>query len=64
MSNTLVTYPLDGNSLWKHRVMPDKVGGIGSRRGNGASAPPKERPAAHQLVGGVKAHQGNDGYPA
>ena len=23
-----------------------------------------ERSAAHQLVGGVKAHQGDDGYPA
>ena len=30
----------------------------------GAKAPLKEKPAAHQLVGEVKAHQGDDGYPA
>ena len=30
----------------------------------GSFEPPKERPASHQLVGGEKAHQGDDGYPA
>ena len=29
-----------------------------------ATASPEERPAGHQLVGGVKAHQGSAGYPA
>ena len=29
-----------------------------------ATAALGERPAAHQLVGGIKAHQGDDGYPA
>ena len=29
-----------------------------------ATASPEERSAGHQLVGGVKAHQGSDGYPA
>ena len=28
-----------------------------------ATASPEERSAGHQLVGGVKAHQGSDGYP-
>ncbi len=29
-----------------------------------AMATPKERPAAYQLVGEEKAHQGDDRYPA
>ena len=29
-----------------------------------ATAALRERPAAHQLVGGVTDHQGYDGYPA
>ena len=28
-----------------------------------ATAAAGERPASHQLVGGAKAHLGNDGYP-
>ena len=40
----------------------DPGNGIPGRKG--APAPPEERPAAHQLVGGVKDHQGDDGYPA
>ena len=50
------TYPLDRDSRGKLRVIPDDVPGP-----NGV-IPPGDGPASYQLVGGVTAYQGYDGY--
>ena len=33
MSNAWVTYPFDGDSLWKHRVIPDKLACVRGKSG-------------------------------
>ena len=46
-SNTWVICPGDGNSTWKHVVMPDTTACTEVRAGKGATAPPRDEPAAH-----------------
>ncbi len=58
VSNTWVTYPEDGDNLWKQKLIPDELGSSVCR----AKAPVlRDGPAAHQLVGRVMAYQGEDG---
>ena len=47
VSNTWVICPGDGNSTWKHVVMPDTTACTEVRAGKGATAPPRDEPAAH-----------------
>ena len=59
VSNTLVTCPEAGDNRWKRRLIPHVLSGV---RGLLRKAPAlREGPAAHQLVGEVTAHQGDDG---
>ena len=51
------TYPLDRNSPGKLGLMPDSLYGVK----DAFSVSLKDGLAAYQLVGEVKAHQGNDG---
>ena len=60
MSNTWVTYPLVGDNgskglLILHRTTSASADGV---KGAEQSDSPGDGPAAHQLVGGVMAHQG------
>ena len=47
VSNTWVICPGDGNSTWKHVVIPDTTACTEVRAGKGATAPPRDEPAAH-----------------
>jgi hypothetical protein len=59
VSNTLVTCPRAGDNRWKRRLIPHTLDSV---RGLSRKAPAlREGPAAHQLVGEVTAHQGDDG---
>ena len=49
MSNTWVICPGDGNSTWKHVVMPDTTACTEVRAGKGATAPPRDEPAAQTM---------------
>jgi hypothetical protein len=60
VSNTWVTYPADWDNEWKHWLIPDTLSEIKAIR-KGSLGPLGEGLAAHQLVGEVKAHQGEDG---
>ncbi len=52
--------PIDRDNEWKHWLIPDSL--VGSQlQGKVLSGPLREESAAHQLVGEVKAHQGEDG---
>jgi hypothetical protein len=62
--NTWIICPSVGNNVPKGTLMPhvttmslDKVGKGDARKGFS----PEDESAAHQLVGGVMAHQGEDG---
>ena len=64
MRNTWIICPLVGDNSPKGLLIPQKssrppglLGKGGARKG----LPPEDESAAHQLVGGVKAHQGLDG---
>ncbi len=60
VSNTLVTYLEKGDNQWKHWLIPYRLDWI--RRGQvKVFGSFQEGPAAYQLVGEVKAYQGNDG---
>ena len=61
MSNTWVICPPVGNSLWKHRIIPDAMVFTQVEIRKGAKAPPADEPASHSLDGEVKAHHGDDG---
>ena len=64
-----MTYPLLGDSggsfgyLPKGPVIPDDLLGLrtGEQRWGPSGLPAEERSTSHQLVGEVKAHQGDDG---
>ncbi len=47
VSNTWTTYPSDGDSPWKHGVIPDTSGTAEAVAGKGAKAPPGEGSAVH-----------------
>ncbi len=64
MRNARATYPQDGNSPAKAGVIPNVVASrmwgslkVGIRK----DLPLGDGPVSHQLVGGVTAHQGDDG---
>ncbi len=64
VSNTLVTYPEDGNKPAKAGLIPNVVGLMisGPVKMVALQSLLQEGPAAYQLVGEVMAHQGDDGY--
>ena len=64
MRNTWIIYPTAGDNSSKGLLIPHKFSMAtdmlkkgGARKG----LSPKDESAAHQLVGGVMAHQGEDG---
>ena len=58
-SNTLVIYPEDRDNLAKAGIIPDSL----CESCSYSKAPALlEEPMFHQLVGEVRAHQGDDGY--
>ncbi len=58
--NTWVICPEDRDNSAKAELIPDKPTGRNRPEGKRGKTLLDE-PAAHQLVGGVTAHQGNDG---
>ena len=60
VSNALVTCPEAGDNSSKGLLIPHEVSRIRSREKK-RSNPLWEGPASHQLVGRVKAYQGDDG---
>jgi hypothetical protein len=59
VSNTWVTCPEEGDNHWKRWLIPHVVTRV---RDLVIKAPAlREGPMAYQLVGGVMAHQGDDG---
>ena len=60
VSNALVTYPKVWNNSPKGLLIPHTVQGVRELEPKLARAL-QEGPAAHQVVGGVKAHQAIDG---
>ncbi len=66
MSKRQITYPRDGHNGSKEPLIPGKtpLGHPSEVRGGGPSGFALwDRSTSYQLVGGVMAHQGNDGYP-
>ena len=61
MSNAWITYLLVGDNLLKGGLILDKFSLSTLREKKAGQLAPNERSASHQLVGGVKAHQGDDG---
>ena len=64
VSNTWVTYHRVGDNPGKPGLIPHTVGLLMADRsqvGILRDLPPGDWPAAHSLVGGVTAHQGDDG---
>ncbi len=57
MSNTWVIYLVVGDNTLKRVLIPHNS----ASAGKGASVSPLDELASHQLVGRVKAYQGNDG---
>ena len=54
--------PQDGNNGSKDPLIPDTIGtGHWSDERVAARLPLEEEPTSYQLVGGVTAHQGDDG---
>ena len=47
VSNTWVICPPVGDSLWKHRVIPDEIFLTEDRDRKGAKAPQRDEPASH-----------------
>ncbi len=60
MSSTWVIYLLVGDNISKGVLIPHKSTSVG-KGGLSLEAIAKDEPAAHQLVGRVKAYQGDDG---
>ena len=60
VSNALVTCPEDGDNSSKGLLIPDEVSVVRGAETKGSN-PLWEGPASHQLVGKVKAYQGEDG---
>ncbi len=58
VSNTWVICPKDGDNFWKQELIPDELGSSFYRV---KVTMLWDEPAAHQLVGRVKAYQGEDG---
>ncbi len=58
--NTWVICPGDGDNSPKGELIPGKPTSASADEGKGRKTL-QDEPAAHQLVGGVKAHQGDDG---
>ena len=61
VSNAWVTYLLVGDNLGKLGLIPNKLFGGSPKKRKEGQLSPIDRPASHQLVGEVTAHQGNDG---
>ncbi len=59
LSNTYVTCPPEGDNLGKPGLIPHNVPGL--RPGDQSRKALEEGRMAYQLVGGVTAHQGDDG---
>jgi hypothetical protein len=61
VSNTWVTLPLVGDNASKGALIPNKASFSLEGDEKGPQGSPGDEPAAHQLVGEVTAHQGEDG---
>ncbi len=59
VSNAWGTYPEEGDNLGKPRLIPHVDASCGACLKGFYPLP--DGPASHQLVGGVRAHQGDDG---
>jgi len=60
VSNALVTCPKEGDNSSKELLIPHELTGVRGLVRKGSN-PLWEGPASHQLVGRVKAYQGDDG---
>jgi hypothetical protein len=61
VSNAWITYPRVGDNLLKSGLIPHKFLSGSPHKRKARQLAPMDRSASHQLVGGVKAHQGYDG---
>ncbi len=61
MRNTWVICPREWDNSPKGELIPHEPPETSVSEGKGRKTL-EDEPAAHQLVGGVTAHQGNDGY--
>ena len=61
VSNGQVTYPLDVDSSSKDEIIRDNVAGRWLCKESGRKLALPDRPVSYQLVGGVRAYQGDDG---
>ncbi len=61
VSNAWVMYPVAGDNSGKPELIPNELTESSGFVRKGGQLSPLERPASHQLVGEVKAHQGYDG---
>ena len=59
--NTWITNPSAWDNSGKPLLIPDTSGTLSGEPGKGQQRSLKDGSAAHQLVGEVKAHQGEDG---
>ncbi len=58
VSNAWATYPIQGDTTWKQVLIPHVRGRPHGRARKAVAV--WDGPASDQLVGGVKAHQGDD----
>ena len=61
MSNGQVTYPQDVDSSSKDEIIRDNVLPRRREKESGRKLALPDRPVSYQLVGGVRAYQGDDG---
>ena len=61
VSNGQVTYPQDVDSSSKDEIIRDNVAERRLCKESGRKLALPDRPVSYQLVGGVRAHQGDDG---
>ena len=61
VSNGQVTYPQDVDSSSKDEIIRDNVPSRRRGKESGRKLALPDRPVSYQLVGGVRAYQGDDG---
>jgi len=61
VSNAWVTFPSAGDNLRKLGLIPNTLSSGSPLERKAGQLAPMDRPASHQLVGEVTAHQGGDG---